>query len=186
MTGSLAARLSDRMQQIDQQVLTVLNDATDEQLSWSERPTAPSIAFHIWHISRYADRNQAMLAALEGPSASTDEIWTTQNYASRWGLDVSTIGSVGTGMGMSDEDAANLTLPGKTDLLEYVEQSLRRLDEQFARLDDQTLMSDTVDSSGRSANVAAALLSHLTHASRHLGMIEALRGIQGQRGTASA
>jgi len=38
---------------------------------------------------------------------------------------------------------------------------------------------------GRPSILAAVLLGHVTHLSRHLGMMEALKGIQGSRGTAT-
>lgn len=185
MSTSFAAQLSDRMSQINEQLLTVLRDASDEQLRWSDRPTAPSIGFHIWHIARYADRNQAMLAAVAGASGGI-ELWQSEQIATRWGLDASKLGGIQTGMGMSDDDAAHLPLPPKTDLLSYAERALHLLDERFAELDDRTLAAEIADSNGRQTGVAATVLSHLTHSSRHLGMIEALRGMQGMRGTASA
>jgi hypothetical protein len=173
------------MHTIDEQLLTVLRNTNEKQLRWSDGPTAPSIAFHIWHIARYADRNQAMLASLESDAAGR-EIWESENLATKWGLDTSRLGGIQTGMGMSDNDSAKLTLPAKVDLLSYSEKTMRMLDERFAALDEQTLSTEMTDSNGNKTTVGAALLSHLTHASRHLGMAEALRGVQGERGTASA
>lgn len=186
MSDSIAVQLSDRMRQIDEQLLSVVQQTTEEQLTWSDRPTAPSIAFHLWHIARWADRNQAFLASVTDSSADSQEIWHSKNLASIWGLDSSVLGSGETGLGMSDEDAANFSLPSKSELMEYAGQSLGLLDSQYASVTDEMLAAQAADASGRQTTVAAAMLSHLTHASRHLGMIEALRGIQGQRGTASA
>lgn len=184
MAEGVASQIGERMHQIDQQVLSVLRNESEDKLHWTEGTTAPSIAFHVWHIARYSDRNQAMLANISGGSGT--EIWESQGIADRWGLDTSKLGGVQTGMGMSDTDSANLTLPERADLLAYTEWTIRLLEEQIARLDDQSLSTDVSAPSGSSTTVGAALLSHLTHASRHLGMIEALRGVQGERGTASA
>lgn len=181
MAESIASQIGDRMHQIDQQVLTVLRNEDEDRLHWTEGATAPSIAFHIWHIARYSDRNQAMLANLFGGSGA--EIWESHGIAERWGLETSKLGGVQTGMGMSDTDSADLKLPEKADLLAYTEWTIRLFEEQIGRLDDEALSRETT---GNSTTVGAALLSHLTHASRHLGMIEALRGVQGERGTASA
>ncbi len=184
MATSIAGEISNRMHLIDQQVLTILRHEDDERLRWSEGPTAPSIAFHVWHIARYSDRNQAMLANLAGDDGG--EIWESAGLASKWGLDASKLGGVQTGMGMSDTDSANLTLPERADLIAYAEWSIRLFEERLNELDDAALTREVSESNGSSTTVGASLLSHLTHASRHLGMIEALRGVQGERGTASS
>jgi uncharacterized damage-inducible protein DinB len=186
MYQSVAGQLSDRMQQINGQLIGVLQGASDEQLRWQHGLTTPSIGFHVWHIARWSDRNQALLASLEDNAGAGSEIWVAGSLAERWGLATESLGVGETGLGMSDEAATGLALPAKAELLDYVQETLDLLDQRYAAVDDSLLGSELSDANGRPSAVAAILLSHLTHASRHLGMIEALRGVQGQHGTASA
>jgi hypothetical protein len=186
MGQSVAGQLSDRMQQINGQLLSVLDESTEEQLRWQQGLTSPSIGFHLWHIARWSDRNQALLEQLIDNSAQGVEVWTSSGLANAWGLDASSLGRGETGLGMSDDAASELNLPAKAALVDYAQQALGSLDQRVAAVDDGMLDRELSDANGRPSAVASVLLSHLTHASRHLGMIEALRGVQGQRGTASA
>ncbi len=186
MSRVIASQISERMRQIDEQLLSALRESNDDQLTWSERPTAPSIGFHLWHIARWADRNQVLLFSDKDSSETATEVWESKMVASHWGLDSTSLGRGETGLGMSDDDATHLRLPTKSDLLDYAEETFGLLDERYAAVTDELLPQEIMDANGHSTVMAAALLSHLTHASRHLGMIEALRGMQGQSGTASA
>ena len=55
----------------------------------------------------------------------------------------------------------------------------------LARVEDRHLEQTLVDPYGDETEVAEMLLNHLSHADRHLGMIEALRGVLGEQGTAT-
>jgi len=186
MNESVTGQLSERMKQINQQLIGVLQDASDEQLCWHQGLTTPSIGFHLWHIARWADRNQVLLAKFGTDAAAGSEVWESERLAEKWGLATETLGAGETGLGMSDEAATGFKIPAKEVLLDYVERTLGLLDERYAAVDDSQLGAELADVNGRSGMVASVLLSHLTHASRHLGMVEALRGVQGVHGTASA
>ncbi len=184
MSTTIARQISDRMHQIDQQVLrfcamrmiSTCGGPRDRQRRRSRFISGMSLVMPIairpcWPSS--------------GGNKSRAEIWESEQIASKWGFDTSKLGGVQTGMGMADTDSANLTFPEKADLIAYAEWSIRLFEEQFGELDDATLSREVSSSDGTSTSVGAAILSHLTHASRHLGMVEALRGVQGERGTAS-
>jgi hypothetical protein len=51
--------------------------------------------------------------------------------------------------------------------------------------DDPVLERIVVDLYGDETEIGEAILNHLSHADRHLGMIEAVRGVVGERGTAT-
>jgi hypothetical protein len=56
----------------------------------------------------------------------------------------------------------------------------------LARIDDDAILERTVvDLYGDDTTIGDVILNHLSHADRHLGMIEALRGVLGERGTAT-
>ena len=51
--------------------------------------------------------------------------------------------------------------------------------------DDETILMAGDDLLGKRAPLADSLTRHLAHVNRHLGMVEALRGLRGGHGTAT-
>jgi DinB superfamily len=155
---------------------------------FSVRPSsqAPSVAFHAWHIGRWADLQRSAMSAWLEPPMPTPDIWTTDDVARRWNLaDVDLGGYGGAGVGLDDEASAAVHLPDAPQVLEYVTAAFRGLEGVVARFDDDALGRTVTDIYGDESTIADAILSHLSHADRHLGMIEALRGVLGERGTAT-
>jgi hypothetical protein len=185
----LAHELAERLAKTHARLIEIIADLSEEQLNWRPDSHAPSIAFHLWHMARWADRVQATLpsmsAALHKQLGNTDEIWLTQTLAERWGWQDAQLGYGQTGMELSDDMAATLRLPDAPTLCEYAQMAFAATDQVCTALDDQLLQERGIDIYGRTNNVVYVLLVHLSHASRHLGMIEALRGAQGMRGTAT-
>lgn len=91
---------------------------------------------------------------------------------------------------MPDAVATRLNLPRKDALLTYVGRVFDLAERAASAIDEQQLnsaeqpqpMTEGIYGGG---TVGDALMSHVTHASRHLGMMECLLGLQGQRGTAT-
>ena len=179
-------------------VLKVVEELDEEHLR--ARPgRSNSIAFNIWHVARWDDNLHWLLPEmtpeLRKRLAATQEIWTAERLASRWGFPPpERLGHSQTGMGMDEAVAAGLALPAKDVLLDYARGAFAALEAALAAVDDAELSEVAeVDRSRtpwmaanvRSSTVASWILGYLDHAERHLGMMEALRGIQGLRGTAS-
>jgi len=147
---------------------------------------APSVAFHAWHIGRWVDRHTVCLAAFLDPKAPTAEVWIARDLANAWGLAGVDLGDFGgTGAGLDDDASAALALPEVEEVLAYVNATYAGFDSLLARVEDRHLEQKLVDPYGDETEVAEMLLNHLSHADRHLGMIEALRGVLGERGTAT-
>jgi hypothetical protein len=151
-------------------------------------PHAPSIGFHAWHMARWADKNQAALPVwLQGRSdvEPSAEIWLRDDVVGRWGLrGVETGDFGGTGAGLDDEGSAALPLPDAATLLEYMSASFTAFEDRIRAFeDDAALDIAIVDLYGDPSTIADAIASATSHADRHLGMIEALRGVLGDRGT---
>lgn len=151
--------------------------------------TSPSIAFHVWHIARWCDRFQAGVAAMTpalGERLGTSrEIWSAEGLASQWGFG-SGLGFGDTGMGMDEDRSVGLPLPAKAEVLAYAKATFAAAERAAAAIDDAMLGEVGRDLYERRSDVATLLVRHLGHVLRHLGMIEALRGMQGLRGTATA
>ena len=175
---SVAELLAKRLERSHTWTLEALDAVDDAALHEQLGPRAPSIAFHAWHVARWADRVQARLSGAQ-------EIWERDGVAGRWGLDDAALGKHGTGMGLDDDASAALPLPVKEELLSYIRPAFEAADRAAAAIRDDQLEELILDHYDRQSPRAQILIMHTGHASRHLGMIEALRGLQGEKGTAS-
>ena len=149
--------------------------------------SAPSVAFHAWHIGRWVDRHAAVISGWLDPSAPRAEVWLAEGLTERWGLAGVDLGEFGgTGAGLDDSASAALSLPEIEHILAYVTDAFGALESVLARIDDDAILERMVlDLYGDETTIGDAILNHLSHADRHLGMIEALRGVLGERGTAT-
>jgi len=149
-------------------------------------PSAPSAAFHAWHIGRWVDRNATSISAWLDDRPPIEEVWIAEAFADQWGLATASLGDFGgTGAGLDDDASAALALPDRDEVLRYVSATFRQFEAVLARLDDAVLERAVVDLYGEDATIGDVVLNHLSHADRHLGMIEALRGVLGEHGTAT-
>ncbi len=152
--------------------------ASEDDLRWQAAPTAPPIAFHLWHCARWADRWAEALRS--GPAMP--QRWERDGLGARWGFPAD-LGGGATGMSLPDERAAALPYPPRAELLAYLEAATTELEAALAELDDDDLAVGADDLLGARAPLGDSLLRQLAHANRHLGMIEALRGVRGGHGT---
>lgn len=173
-----ARQLADRVARTHELIRKVADACTDDELTWHPGPTAPPITFHLWHLARWADR---WAEALGAPS----QVWTRRGLASAWAFPAE-LGGGETGMHLPDEEAVDLPFPGRDELSAYLAESFAHLEEALGRLTDADLLREEDDLLGVRAPLGESLLRQLSHASRHLGMIEALRGVRGSHGTATA
>jgi DinB family protein len=177
-------------------VLEAVKELAEDQMRWRP-PRTNSIAFNLWHIARWADHMQSVVGALTpglrervGPSG---EIWTREALAARWGFPAGELGSAETGMGMDEDASAELPLPPKDDLVAYATRAFEAADRSVREVRDDDLTRNaefdpaTIPwaSSSDYGTVAGWILGGIRHDSRHLGMIEALKGSMGLRGTAT-
>ena len=114
-----------------------------------------------------------------------EQIWIEQNLAAQWDLDAGELGDTGTGMGIGDEASERLVLPGKAQLLAYAADSFAAFDALVAGLTPEQLVEATRPPDTDPRTVQEAIIGHLAHDNRHLGMIEALRGVLGLKGSAT-
>jgi uncharacterized damage-inducible protein DinB len=165
-----------------EQLLGLVDGLSDKQLMWRPNVTTPSIAFHTWHMARWADCLQAFI------NDWGEQIWDTEELAEQWGFGQADLGYLRTGMGLDDDVSASLPLPTKDRLLDYVSRAFAQADEAVS-----TAADDGFHQNGRfhdgtqwqERSISGAVLESLAHDSRHLGMIECLLGVQGAHGTAT-
>jgi hypothetical protein len=180
--------------QSQQRVLDLAERMTDAHLSWRPVPTAHTIAFHLWHIARWADHLQAaipgMTAELGRRLGAGAQIWEADGLADQWGFTTQALGFAATGMQMPDEVARELPFPEKARLLEYVQGALAAAERAVRAIDDEEFCAaeqpqPLTEGIWGESSVGDAILSHTVHINRHLGAIECLYGCQVGSGTAS-
>ena len=161
----------------------------DEE-SFRARPgvKAPSIAFHLWHTARWADAFQARVGSF-APELSRfedqEQLWDVRDLAGAWGLE-GALGKEATGMGLDDDASSALPLPGKAEVVSYDREAFAAAEDVFRGIDEEELRTPSEDFYDEGEWIVLDHFGwHLAHASRHLGMIEALKGVLGVEGTAT-
>ena len=182
-----AGRLSKWIAWNHHEVRESLQKVAPEVVRVRPSPSAPSVAFHAWHIGRWVDRHVATISGWLDPASPEPEVWVAKGLTERWGLAGLDLGEFGgTGAGLDDDASAALTLPEVDEISEYLEGAFHALEAVLARIDGDAILERTVvDLYGDDSTIGDVILNHLSHADRHLGMIEALRGVLGERGTAT-
>jgi hypothetical protein len=164
-----------------ERILQAVESLSQAELDWTAGPKAPSIAFHLWHAARYADY---VAEIIWGPGS---QIWEQERLSDLWGLS-GALGYAGTGMGLDDAVSTTLPLPGKDTLVEYARRAFMHGNAAVQSLTDEQFNEVRQDRYGtvwKEHILGSAMLNFLAHTNRHLGMIEALKGFQGMRGTAT-
>lgn len=183
--------------QWQRRVLSAVEELTEDQLRF-RTARVTSIAFNLWHLARWDDLLASLLSdmtpSLNHHLGSRPELWSTRGLAREWGFPTS-LGQADTGMGIDEDVSASLPLPAKPVLLAYARDAFGAMRDAIAAVTEDDLVDNgTVDLArtpwlaerSSSASVASWILAFADHGNRHLGMIEALRGMQDLRGSASA
>jgi hypothetical protein len=175
-------------------ILGLGDKLTEEQLGWQAVPGSQTIAFHLWHISRWADYFQATVPGMTpelgqrlGPG---QQIWEAESLATRWGFEPAQLGYAATGMQMPGDIATGLIFPPKAELLHYLHQAFTAADRAVDAIDDQQFTAaeqfqPMTEGIWGESTVGDAILAHIVHENRHLGAIECLLGLQTGSGTAT-
>jgi len=174
ISASLLEQVNQERRETHRRVLELVAQLSDEQLCRRPGAHAPSIGFHVWHLARWADHDRA---GVDGKP----EIWQARGLAREWGFPEAGLGQADTGTGMGDDAAELLVLPRRAALLGYAGDTFAALDATLASIPVESLMRP-LDGGEPLLNLVCGFLSH---DNRHLGMIEALRGVLGLSGTAT-
>jgi hypothetical protein len=175
--------------------LEAVADLDEDKLRWRP-PRSNSVAFNLWHIARWADHFQSILSTmtptLRERIGATPEAWARGGFAAKWGFPESGLGTVQTGMGMDEDASAKLALPPKGELLSYVKEAFELSDSAVRKVRDDDLSQPAeleaarvpwLSSPTKYGTVSIWIATGIRHEARHLGMIEALKGAIGLRGT---
>lgn len=194
MKPSINSTIVNMYCQTHDRILMLAEKMSDHQLHWRPTGESHSIAFHLWHVARWADYVQAifpgMTPDLLRQFGARDQLWVRTDLARQWQFSVAQLGYAQTGMTMPDEIARSLPFPAKDALLAYVratfaavEEAARAINEdQLAAAEQPQPLTEGIWAEG---TVCSAIAQHLIHDNRHLGAIECLYGLQTGSGTAT-
>jgi DinB superfamily len=188
MGHAVVDSLTGRVSYIHGAFLEVVGDLDEGSFRARPGAKAPSVAFHLWHTARWADAFQARFGSFApqlSRFAGREQIWDARGLENAWGLgDV--LGKEATGMGLDDDASAALPLPSRDEVVSYAREVFAAAEEVFGGIDESEFRLPTADFYDEGGWVVIDHFGwHLTHASRHLGMIEALKGVLGVEGTAT-
>ena len=139
-------------------------DLTEEQLYHQPTPDTNSIAWLIWHLSRWRDK-------ISAATAGEPEVWVSQGWAGKFGMEEGR-----TGLGDTTEQVASFKVDTNM-LTGYAEAAhnaiLERVSGFTAEQFNQTI--EYTPGSGRPA--WRALISVVEDSAEHTGQINYLRGM---------
>jgi hypothetical protein len=171
-------------------ILDLTESLSDDQLHWKPSGYNNSIGFNLWHIARWSDNLVADILK-EFPELGLDlgdvrEIWEQNALGEKWGLPPVLYPG---GTGLSDEAADSLVFPSKEEMLAYLRKTFTRTEEFIEKFDARYPISERIVDEKlhkKLSDIRWNLYYYLMHHCRHLGMMEALKGLLTGRGSAAA
>lgn len=170
--------------------LAMVSELSEEQFRWRPTQGPQSIGWHLWHIARWDDYLAEILLKQTpslGHLGPARQVWNERNVAIRWGLESVDLGLEDGGTSLTDDQAAAMTLPSKEGVLEYARGAFDHLDAILPELDDSLiphgLLTVTTEAFPTQDPYGVTVMEFFRHACEHLGMMEALKGMLGLRGS---
>jgi len=163
-----------------ERLLKAAEELTPEQFAWSAGPSLHSVAWQLWHAARWDD----VIASYFHRAMAHDprkQVWERESLAERWSLAPDSMGRRDTGTGMSDEAAEQVRFPDQRQVLAYARLAFAYAEEAIKLIPDEQLLAAAKSDPDGDTN-ADNVVIYLEHLSRHLGMIESIRGLQGSVG----
>jgi len=176
MSEILFAEIRTSYSRVHEWVLKLVENLTDEQMAHQTNTATPSIAFHLWHMGRYADSVEGHIG-----DSKAQQIWQIDRLAQRWGFDPGVLGTYTNGTGMKPEALAVLPWPKKCHIESYARKSFESAERAIQFMEPERLQ----DAANWGGTIASDILMHLAYESRHLGMIESARCVLGLHGPAT-
>jgi len=184
--SSIALR---RLMRANVLLLEIVTGLYDEQASRWPAPTAPSAKWHLWHVARWSDIVQSTLRPVANGESDLSnkgaELWEALGIPDEWGLKIAMPGRLGGGTGAGNSISANMGLPNMIRVVGYARSTFELCEMRFSQIDEGLFESDFFDWDGVRLQVGEAMFGHISHINRHLGMIEAIKGVLGFDGSAT-
>ena len=159
-----------------ERLLKAAEDLPPEEFAWSAGPSLHSVAWQLWHAARWDDIFASYLHRAFARDPRT-QVWERESLADRWALTPGSLGRRDTGTEMSDEAAEEMRFPIQKEVVDYARLVFAYAEEAIKLITDEELLAvPRVEPDGDTK--LDNVLIYLEHLSRHLGMIESIRGLQ--------
>src|SRR5579864_468290 len=176
---AVARSLGDTIQRFyrlsHDRLLNASGDTSPEQFATSVGPSLHSVAWQLWHAARWDDFFAAHLQNDFGGEPS-GQVWDRQDLAHRWGLVAGTMGQRDAGTGMDDAAADQMRFPEQSDVIGYAGEAFAFARSAIAAIPAGRLTAVAKDDADGDTYLDNILI-YYEHLNRHLGMIEAIRGL---------
>ncbi len=164
-------------------LLKSAEDTNANDFSRSVGPSLHSVAWQLWHAARWDDVFAAHLHRDFGLEPSA-QVWERSDLNARWGWVAGSMGRRDAGTGMDDAAADEMRFPDKDEVVDYAREAFA-----FARAAIEAVPPDRMTEIAKDDKDGDTYLDNILiyfeHLARHLGMIEAIRGLLGGKGSAS-
>ena len=144
-----------------------LNGLTQDDLNQQPHPDCNSMGWLTWHLTRWQDRQVALLLGSE-------QLWISKEWYAKFNR---LPDAEDTGFGHSSQDVAAFKSPDAETLLEYHRAVLERTRDYIASLSADELSRDVDDLTYQRRTVGWLLGSNISDNLRHAGQVEYLRGL---------
>ena len=145
--------------------------------------------WHLWHVARWSDIVQPTLFPIANNESDLankgTELWIALGIADEWGFETQMPGKLGGVTGTGTAESSKLRLPDMIRIVGYARSSFELCEMRFSQIDDGIFESNFYDWDGVRLQVGDAMFGHISHMNRHLGMIEAIKGVLGLDGSAT-
>jgi uncharacterized damage-inducible protein DinB len=166
VVSTAAEVISDTFARIGEDVLTVLDGLSADDLGRRIAPGANTIGWLVWHLLRVQDDHVA-------DAAGTEQVWTADGWQERFDLPFD---PGATGYGQSRDDVASVR--ASSELLAGYAQAVTAATLTFvAGLTDDELGRVVDDGWDPPVTVAARLVSVIGDDLKHLGQAEYVKGL---------
>ena len=162
-------------------LLKASEELTPDQFVWSAGPSLHSVAWQLWHSARWDDFFAAHVQADFEREPST-EVWAREGLGDEWGFATGTLGRRDAGTLMDDASAEAMRFRDQAAVIDYARRAFGFAASAIGDIPESVLFAVAKDDKDGDTYFDNIVIYH-EHLSRHLGMIEAIRGLQGLSGT---
>ena len=166
-----------------ERLLAVSEGLDAKRFSWSAGPSLHSVAWQLWHCARWDDVLAAHINRDMGREPQA-QVWDRESIAQRWSLIPGSMGRRDAGTDLADEEAEKIKFPAQGDVIDYARRAFTFVEDAIAAIPDHLLLEAAKDDPDGDTNLDNVII-YLEHLSRHLGMIESIRGLQGLAGSST-
>jgi len=174
--GSLKKSLLRFYKLAHERLLKQADETPSGQFAWSAGSSLHSVAWQLWHAARWDDVIASFFHRTLKQEPRT-QVWERESLVDRWSLTPDSMGLRNTGTKMSDEAAEAMRFPEKDEVVGYAKLAFAYAEAAIELIPEDRLVA-VAGSDPDGDSYLDNVFIYLEHLSRHLGMIEAIRGLQ--------